>query len=269
MTPGEVQATATSQTQPLMALEVPVYGMTCSSCRATVSAALGAVEGVRRVEVDLDGDKVVVEGEAGTLDEARLRARIEALGYRANPEQDRPTRRPAWGALALGVAAAGVVVVVGTVVFRASDAYFEPGRLAELNATFSELSVAAVGLAFLFGLAVGFSPSSYAMAPAVVGYVTGTGAASGRRAAKLSAGFLARLVLTDVMVGAAFAAAGTAALRFFTARLALWYAAAVVALLMLAVINLRLWQPRLPQWVPRLRPGNSAGEASCSASPLF
>jgi cytochrome c-type biogenesis protein len=262
MTTGAAETTERAEDGAGLTLELPVYGMTCSSCTASVTGALGGLEGVRRVQVDLDGHTVVVEGERGALDEAQVRRRIEELGYGLEPGHERVDRRPAWGALALGVAAAALVVLVGTVVFReVSASYFRPGRLAELNATFSEFSAASLALAFLFGLAVGFAPSSYAMAPAVVGYVTGKGASSRRRAAKLAGAFLAGLVLADVVLGAAFAAAGTAALRFFTARLPLWYAVAAVALVVLAVINLRLWQPRLPGLGTKVRQAEGAGGA--------
>lgn len=269
MTTGAPDTTERADQGAELTLELPVYGMTCSSCTASVTGALGGLEGVRRVQVDLDGHTVVVEGERGALDEAQVRRRVEELGYGLEPGHERRDRRPAWGALALGVAAAALVVLIGTVVFReVSASYFRPGRLAELNATFSEFSAAALALAFLFGLAVGFAPSSYAMAPAVVGYVTGKGASSRRRAAKLAAGFLAGLVLTDVVLGAAFAAAGTAALRFFTARLPLWYAVAAVALVVLAVINLRLWQPRLPGLPMRVRQAEGAGGAMLLGIPF-
>ena len=58
-----------------------VSGMTCEHCRNAVSSELGAVAGVRSVEVDLDTKLVTVTGEG--LDDAALRDAIEEAGYEA------------------------------------------------------------------------------------------------------------------------------------------------------------------------------------------
>ncbi len=58
-----------------------VPGMTCAHCKAAVTEELSAVDGVRRVDVDLDTKLVVVHGEA--LEDARLREAIEEAGYEA------------------------------------------------------------------------------------------------------------------------------------------------------------------------------------------
>ena len=58
-----------------------VSGMTCEHCRNAVSSELGAVAGVRSVEVDLDRKLVTVTGEG--LDDAALRDAIEEAGYEA------------------------------------------------------------------------------------------------------------------------------------------------------------------------------------------
>ncbi|HNN15530.1 MAG TPA: heavy metal-associated domain-containing protein [Accumulibacter sp.] len=44
-------------------VELVVQGMTCGSCVKHVTKALQAVEGVHRVEVDLAGGRVHVEGD--------------------------------------------------------------------------------------------------------------------------------------------------------------------------------------------------------------
>lgn len=59
-----------------------VPGMTCDHCRRAVSAEVGSVGGVARVEVDLDTKLVTVTGEG--LDDRQLRAAIEEAGYEAS-----------------------------------------------------------------------------------------------------------------------------------------------------------------------------------------
>ena len=55
--------------------------MTCEGCVATLRRDLDALEGIDRVDVDLDARQVVLSGPAGQLDAARARARIDELGY--------------------------------------------------------------------------------------------------------------------------------------------------------------------------------------------
>ena len=57
--------------------EVP--GVHCAHCEAAIQREVGGVEGVERVEVDLEAKKVIVNGSA--LDDARLRAAIDEAGY--------------------------------------------------------------------------------------------------------------------------------------------------------------------------------------------
>ena len=62
-------------------IELHVTGMTCQHCVRAVREALGAVPGVTRViEVDLDGARARVEGDA---DPAALIAAIKDAGYTA------------------------------------------------------------------------------------------------------------------------------------------------------------------------------------------
>jgi len=58
-----------------------VPGMTCEHCKRAVSTELGALAGVREVDVDLDAKLVRVSGEG--LDDAALRAAIAEAGYEA------------------------------------------------------------------------------------------------------------------------------------------------------------------------------------------
>ena len=58
-----------------------VPGMSCSHCEAAVSQELAAVPGVESVAVDLESKLVTVGG--ARLDDAALRAAIDAAGYEA------------------------------------------------------------------------------------------------------------------------------------------------------------------------------------------
>ncbi|MBC8590356.1 heavy-metal-associated domain-containing protein [Wansuia hejianensis] len=56
-----------------------VEGMSCGHCEAAVKKALGELEEVRDVQVDLGSKKVEVHGE-GLVDE-KLKTAIEDAGY--------------------------------------------------------------------------------------------------------------------------------------------------------------------------------------------
>lgn len=58
-----------------------VPGMHCTHCEKAVSDELSAVEGVESVDVDLETKLVTVVG--SDLDDAALRAAIDAAGYEA------------------------------------------------------------------------------------------------------------------------------------------------------------------------------------------
>ncbi len=58
-----------------------VPGMTCEHCTRAVATELEAVESVDSVAVDLDTKIVVVRGDS--IDDASLRAAIQAAGYEA------------------------------------------------------------------------------------------------------------------------------------------------------------------------------------------
>ena len=45
-------------------MEIKIEGMTCNHCKMRVEKALNEVEGVTGVNVDLEGKKAVVEGNA-------------------------------------------------------------------------------------------------------------------------------------------------------------------------------------------------------------
>jgi copper chaperone CopZ len=73
----------TGAERPIEALRFPVEGMTCSSCVNRISRALGKVDGVRGVRVDLGRELVTVNREPGTAPEVAIADAIEATGYHA------------------------------------------------------------------------------------------------------------------------------------------------------------------------------------------
>lgn len=253
-------------------IELPVYGMTCDGCATTVRFELGRVEGVTEVDVDVAASRAIVTGKPQRLDEAALRACVEQLGYQlegaARVAVDRSRRSRA---IALAVAAgmfAGIAILGALFFGQVTNLYLVAGTLQRLTGTFSEISAAGLGLALLFGVIVAFAPSTYAMAPAVMGYVTGARTTSTRQAAMLSSAFVGGVVAVDMLVGALFALGGAAAMRFFTARLPVWYAIITSVLVLLGLINLRLWRPKLPSYVPRPRTTDGAAGAFALGVPF-
>jgi copper ion binding protein len=69
----------------VMQVELAVEGMTCDSCVQAITYELGRVEGVRSVEVDLEGGKAVVTFTQGQIDPAAIEQVIETIGYDATP----------------------------------------------------------------------------------------------------------------------------------------------------------------------------------------
>ena len=58
-----------------------VKGMSCAHCVAAVNKALSALEGVERVLVDLEGEKVSVEYDDTKVDVEAMKEAIEDQGY--------------------------------------------------------------------------------------------------------------------------------------------------------------------------------------------
>lgn len=63
-------------------VDIPVEGMSCGSCAASIKRATKAIEGVRDVHVDLVGRRARVEYDAGRTSPEKIRAAIDGLGYR-------------------------------------------------------------------------------------------------------------------------------------------------------------------------------------------
>lgn len=61
--------------------ELAIQGMTCGHCKKAVEEALASVDGVTKVEVDLDAGRASVEG--GSLD--AMIAAVTEEGYAATP----------------------------------------------------------------------------------------------------------------------------------------------------------------------------------------
>lgn len=61
-----------------------VQGMTCDGCAKHVKEALAKEPGVKKVEVDVAGKKVMVEYDGAKTDTSKIRAAIEKLGYKAS-----------------------------------------------------------------------------------------------------------------------------------------------------------------------------------------
>ncbi len=60
---------------------IPIEGMTCQHCAASVKAAVSKLPGVKEVAVDLKSGWAVVAGE--NLNVENIRATIDAIGFTA------------------------------------------------------------------------------------------------------------------------------------------------------------------------------------------
>ena len=194
-----------------------VDGMTCEGCAAALRHGLARLGGVTHVDVDLERDEVVLRGPPGRLDADAARRAVGELGYRVAVEAPAKKDGPRWSLTEL-ILGAALVMVAGTLLFRLGvDSYLGGGALAGVRETFAEVSPLGIGLGFVFGVIMAFAPVTYAMAPAVMGYVTRARARSTGEAARLSAAFMAGNVSVDIIIGAAFAAGGAVAVTSFSA----------------------------------------------------
>ncbi len=211
----ETQRTRRRDGPPGEPLAIAVGGMTCEGCATTLKTGLLSVDGVREVRVDVDAQQVTLWTDA-RLDDDRVRRRIEQLGFTATegPAASRTTRLVELAALAL------VVGLLGALLSTVVSDDLGAGWLSGVTDSFRDGSLIAIAFGFLFGVLVAFSPATLAVAPVVMGYVTCTRASSPGRAVRLAAAFVAGIVLIDVILGAAFGAAGTSAIAFISSRLA-------------------------------------------------
>ncbi|BAJ29414.1 MULTISPECIES: cation transporter [Kitasatospora] len=80
-TNGTCSTTETATVDPAAVTTVfTVAGMTCGHCEQAVGKAVGALEGVRAVRVDVRNGLVSVDSAAG-LDDSAVRAAVDEAGY--------------------------------------------------------------------------------------------------------------------------------------------------------------------------------------------
>lgn len=80
---GHDESGATKKDSNMKTLVIPVEGMSCGSCAATVKRTLKDIHGVDDAVVDLGERKVTVDYDPRQLAPDRLVAAINGLGYKA------------------------------------------------------------------------------------------------------------------------------------------------------------------------------------------
>ena len=65
-----------------LTVSIPVEGMSCESCVASVKQTTKGIDGVRNAEVDLVGRRARVEYVAGRTSPEQISAAIRQLGYK-------------------------------------------------------------------------------------------------------------------------------------------------------------------------------------------
>ncbi|MFD8483251.1 heavy-metal-associated domain-containing protein [Kitasatospora sp. NPDC059673] len=77
---GTCSTTATITAPAAVTTVFAVSGMTCGHCEKAVGKAIGALEGVETVQVDVQNGLVTV-GSAAELDDQTVRAAVHEAGY--------------------------------------------------------------------------------------------------------------------------------------------------------------------------------------------
>ncbi|MGW4379378.1 heavy-metal-associated domain-containing protein [Kitasatospora sp. NPDC004531] len=77
---GTCSTTATIEAPAAVTTVFAVAGMTCGHCEKTVGKAIGALEGVQAVRVDVQTGLVTV-GSVAELDDETVRAAVDEAGY--------------------------------------------------------------------------------------------------------------------------------------------------------------------------------------------
>ena len=72
---------------PMTEVQLPVTGMTCGGCAASVERALTRVEGVTEVRVELSENRAYISTD-GSVDRAALGAAIVRAGYGTDADDD-------------------------------------------------------------------------------------------------------------------------------------------------------------------------------------
>jgi copper ion binding protein len=74
----------TSPSPALETIRFPVRGMTCGSCVNRITRAVGRMDGVTKVHVDLGGETATVRREPALVSNAALAAAVTRAGYEAD-----------------------------------------------------------------------------------------------------------------------------------------------------------------------------------------
>ncbi len=69
------------ETKPAKKIILPITGMTCASCAATVEKGLSKLAGVSRVNVNVASEKASIEYDPGKVDTRALMDTISDTGY--------------------------------------------------------------------------------------------------------------------------------------------------------------------------------------------
>jgi len=78
---------------------IPVLGMMCAACSATVERKISSLEGVKSAAVSLPGRTVLVEYDPDSISLEQMKSEVEAIGYDLVVENDRSAseiERTAW-----------------------------------------------------------------------------------------------------------------------------------------------------------------------------
>lgn len=233
--------------------ELRVAGMDCQSCVVAIEAGLGQVAGVEAVQVDLDAGVVELRYDPRRTTLSELGERVEELGFPLSEDADGAGRSLIPSSLVLMAIGAALPLLI---LFRDKAGYtpdtlyvpggLEPGR-------FDSVSLLPIGLAFLLGVLVFFSPTILAMSSVVIGYAASSRGHSRFSALRTAAGFALGIVLVDAVVGGLFAAGGREAIRFFTDKLPAWNLLVGLTLGVAGLILLRVLKLELPTFVPKVR----------------
>ena len=72
-----------TQSEELATLTIPIEGMTCNACVASIKEKLNSMEGLEEVEVSLEHRTATVFYEEGTITPGQIQGAINEIGYKA------------------------------------------------------------------------------------------------------------------------------------------------------------------------------------------
>lgn len=232
-------------------VELRASGMDCQSCAVVIEAGLSQLNGVGAVQVDVEAGLVRARYDPGCTTPQEMEARLAELGFAAGGEPAGRPLVPAPLIIAALALALPLLVVFRDVAAYAPNAVYAPSGLTP--GRFDQVALLPIGLAFLLGVLVFFSPTIIAMSSVVVGYAASSGGHSRASALRTAAGFALGIVVIDALVGALFGALGKGAILFFTARLPAWNLLVGLTLGVTGLILLGVWKLELPGFAHKLR----------------